>query len=247
MTRDAGAAPAPSPGPFRYHFVRIVLRLLCAAYVRIRVEGAAHLPARPVGYVACFNHPSWLDPIILAAAWPDGTRRQRMFGPREADMTLGARNRIIAWTERAVPFRPHGSDALDASRRAAALLRDGQALLIAGEGRLSDREGIVRPIESGVAYFAQLAAVPILPVGIIGTRWVRFGKTIRIRIGEPIDPTAFPRGKAGTAALAAAVRTAMQALVEGAEDGPVPGRFGAWFSEVFNDRPWLDEAAEVRR
>ena len=242
MTAGAPAAAArPSPGPFVYHFVRIVLRVLCAAYVRIRVDGAANLPTAPGGYLACFNHPSWLDPIVLAAAWPDGRRRQRVFGPREADMSVGARNRIITWTGRAVPFRPQGADALDAARRAAAVLRAGDALMIAGEGRLSDREGVVRPIEPGVAHFALMAGVPVVPVGIVGTRWVHLGKRIRIVIGTPIDPAGFPRGKAGVTALTDAIHAAVQGLVDGADDGPVPGRFGAWLSDAFNDRPWLTE------
>ena len=30
-------------------------------------------------------------------------------------------------------------------------------------------------------------------------------------------------------------------LIAGATDGPRPGRFGAWLSDAFNDRPWLDD------
>ncbi len=232
---------AGRPSPFVYHFVRIVLRVICGAYVRIRVEGTEHLPAGEGGYLACFNHPSWVDPIVLSAAWPDGRRRQRVFGPREETMAVGARNRIITWTGRGIPFRPHGADALDATRRATAALRAGDAVMIAGEGRLSDHEGVVRPIETGVGHFAQLAGVPVVPVGIIGTRWVHFGKTIRIVIGRPVDPAAFPRGKAGVALLTLAIHDAVQELVDGTDDGPVPGRFGAWLSDLFNDRPWLEE------
>ena len=57
---------------------------------------------------------------------------------------------------------------------------------IAGEGRLSDREGRIVPLEDGSAFFALRARVPIVPVAIIGTRWLRFGKRITLRAGAPI-------------------------------------------------------------
>ena len=76
------------PGPVRYHAVRLVLKAVTSAYVRIRVEGADGCP--PTGpYIICFNHPSWLDPVFLAADWPDRERRLFIFGPREQDMSRG--------------------------------------------------------------------------------------------------------------------------------------------------------------
>lgn len=232
----------PGPGPFVYHFVRLGLRFFAGCYVRIRVEGAERLPAEGP-YIICFNHPSWLDPIVLAAAWPDRQRRLFIFGPREADMSVGARNRLITWTGRGVPFKPKGADVKDATKRAVAVLRGGDCLAIAGEGRLSDHEGELLPLETGLAHFAQMARAAMLPTGIIGTRWVRFGKTIRIVIGEPVPYDAFPRGHDGARAMTAEVEGRLQALIAGARDGPVPGRFGAWFSDAFNERPWLDDPA----
>lgn len=228
------------PGPAVYLLVRLVLKVVCGVYVRIRVEGAERLP--PTGpYIICFNHPSWLDPIVLAASWPDRSRRLFIFGPREADMSVGVRNRVITLTGRGVPFRPHGADIKDATRRAVAVLRGGDCLAIAGEGRLSDREGELLPLETGLAHFAQMSRAAMVPTAVIGTRWVRFGKHIRIVIGEPVAHDAFPRGHAGARAMTAAVETELRGMLEGAEDGPMPGRFGAWLSEAFNDRPWLED------
>ena len=81
----------------------------------------------------------------------------------------------------------------------------------------------------------------MLPTAVIGTRWVHFGKTIRIVIGEPVAYDAFPRGHAGARAMTAEVETRLRAMIEGVTDGPRPGRFGAWLSEAFNERPWLDD------
>jgi len=231
----------PGPGPAVYHFVRLGLRTICGAYVRIRVEGAHRLPADGPSII-CFNHPSWLDPIVLAASWPDPTRRLFIFGPREQDMAVGWRNRLITWTGRGVPFKPGGADIKDATRRAVAVLRGGDCLAIAGEGRLSDREGELLPLETGLAHFAQMAGAAMVPTAVIGTRWVYFGKRIRIVFGDPVAHDAFPRGHAGGRAMTAEVETRLRAMIGGVEDGPVPGRFGAWLSDAFNDRPWLDGA-----
>jgi len=228
------------PSQAVYHFVRLGLRFFCGAYVRIRVEGAERLPASGP-YIICFNHPSWLDPIVLAASWPDPDRRLFIFGPREVDMTRGWRNRLITWTGRGVPFKPRGADIKDATRRAVGVLRGGDCIAIAGEGRLSDHEGELLPLETGLAHFAQMSRAAMVPTGVIGTRWVHFGKRIRIVIGEPVAHDAYPRGHEGARAMTAEVHERLQALIAGARDGPVPGRFGAWLSEAFNDRPWLDE------
>lgn len=238
-SRDAGGPPAP--GPLRYHLVRLVLSVLARSYVRFRFEGVERLPDEP--YILCVNHPSWLDPIVLAAAWPD-RRRLSIFGPREPDMSIGARNRVITWTRRGVPFKPKGADVLDATRRAAAVLRRGDLLVVAGEGRLSDEENRILPLESGVAHFAMLARVPVVPTAILGTRWVRFGGTVRFRIGEPIRVDDAALGRTSAAALTERIQERLQGLLDGVQPSQPPGPVGRWLSELFNDRPWLVQDGE---
>lgn len=221
--------------------VRLVIKALSASYVRVRITGADRLPAEG-GYLICFNHPSWLDPFFLSGWWPDADRLLYIFGPREADFSVGVRNYLIRQTGRGVPFQPDGADALDATRRSLAVLRAGHALAVAGEGRLSDHEGEPLPFEPGVGHFAMLAKVPIVPLSIDGTRWVRFGSTVRLRIGTPIDPADFRGGRAAAAAMSDAAHAAVTEGLAGVTDRPRPGPFGAWLSDLFNDRPWLDEA-----
>ena len=228
--------------------VRLFCRLAAGAYLRVRVDGRERLPvAETGGYIICFNHPSWTDPIILLGAWPDRGRRFLIFGPRERDMTIGRRNALITWTERGVPFQPGGSDIAQVTRNAARLLRSGAILAIAGEGRLSDVEGQARPLEVGVAHFALMAGVPIVPVAVSGTRRIRFGKTVRILIGMPIHGATEVDQSRRAAAQSLIRRTQdeLQRLLDelAPHDDRETGRFGAWLSEVFNERPWLDVAA----
>lgn len=226
--------------PFRYQLVRLTLKAAMGVYVRSSVSGRERLPAAGP-YIICFNHPSWLDPIVLAAQWPDTQRRLFIFGPREQDMSTGIRNRVITWTGRGVPFKPKAQDVMDATRRAVAVLRSGACLAIAGEGRLSDYEGQVRPLETGLAHFSRLAHAPIVPAAIVGTRWVHFGSAVEIRIGTPVDAADFPATKAGAAEMTARVQERLQALLEGVPERQPPGWFGRTLSEAFNDRPWLDD------
>jgi 1-acyl-sn-glycerol-3-phosphate acyltransferase len=233
--------PATSigPGPARYHLVRLFLKVMTAAYVRTRVTGAERLP--PAGaYIVCFNHPSWLDPVFFAAWWPDRERRLFVFGPREQDMSRGIRNALITWTGRGVPFKPGAQDVVDTTRRAVAVLASGACLIIAGEGRLSDHEGRILPLETGLAHFSRLSGAPIVPAAIIGSRWIHLGSRVHIRIGDAVAPSDFGGGRAGARAMTDEVQQRLQALLAGVEDREPPGWLGRTISEAFNDRPWLD-------
>lgn len=238
--RQPATAGSIGPSPFRYHLVRVVLKGLMNTYVRSSVSGQERLPASGP-YIICFNHPSWLDPIVLAAQWPDAERRLFIFGPREQDMSTGIRNRVITWTGRGVPFMPQAQDVMDATRRAVAVLKSGACLAVAGEGRLSDYEGKVRPLETGLAHFSRMARAPIVPTAIIGTRWVHFGSAVVIRIGTPVDASAYAATKTGAAEMTAEVEKRLQALLEDVPERQPPGWFGRTFSEAFNERPWLDD------
>ncbi len=240
-TRDDRYGPSDRGlrGRLKDEAVRAALRFVFGAYLRVRVEGGDHLPAS--GYLVCFNHPSWSDPLILLAWWPDRSRRFWIFGPRERDMRIGRRNALIRWSERGIAFQPGGRDIIDVTRRASRVLRHGGILAIAGEGRLSDREGEALPLQVGLGHFALMAGVPVVPVAVHGTRWLRLGKTVRIRIGDPVRLTDLPPGRRGAVELTARVQTALAGLLEGGREGPPPGPVGRWISETFNERPWLSE------
>ena len=242
MSQSSPPAPEP-PGRLKHRFIRTGLRFFIRCYLRVRMEGIEHAPTdRP--YLLNFSHPNWVDPLLLAAFWQDKPRLF-VFGPREEDMHVGGRNKIIRWTHMAVPFKPSKSDLLDTTRRAVGVLKGGYVLALAGEGRLSDREGEIVPLEDGSAYFALRARVEILPVAVIGTRWLRFGKQVTLRAGEPLSIDGLRADREGVAELTARLQTQMEALLVGVEDEGPPGPFGRWLTDVFNERPWLNEAPPV--
>jgi HAD superfamily hydrolase (TIGR01509 family) len=233
--------PAELPGPplhsllktLRYWISWIVVSILVRSYLRLRVEGLERLPGGPAVY--CFNHLNWADPFVLAAVLPYRPRLY-FFGPMEEDMAVGGRNRIMGWTGTTVPYKPGKNDLLGVTRRVRAVFNAGAVLAIAGEGRIHAGESELLPLNEGAAYFALRAGVPIVPIAINGTSWLRLGRRVRVRIGEPIHAAGRPTREA-VAALTAQTWEALHALVADHPDYRPPGPIGRWLTEVFNDWP----------
>ena len=178
-------AAGPVHRPTRVRLVRGFCSLAVRALFRLRVEGRQRFATGPAIY--CFNHLNWTDPLVLLAALP-AVPKYAMFGPKEEDMTKGARNRLISWAGFGIPYRPAKTDMLETTRRVTRILDDGWVIVIAGEGRIHRGERELMPLADGTAYFALRAGVPVIPLAINGTSWLGVGRRIRIRVGEPIVP-----------------------------------------------------------
>jgi 1-acyl-sn-glycerol-3-phosphate acyltransferase len=223
----------PVHRPFRIAFVRLFCAVVVRAILRLRVEGREHLASGPAIY--CFNHLNWTDPLILLAVLP-AVPKYAMFGPKEADMSSGARNRLIVWAGFSLPYRPEKSDLLETTRRVQRVLDEGWVILIAGEGRIHRGERELMPLADGTAYFALRGGVPIIPIAINGTSWLGFRRTVRIRIGAAI-PTEGRASREAIAELTARTAEALLLMVADYPDPTTPGPFGRWLTEVFNDWP----------
>ncbi|HYH94318.1 MAG TPA: 1-acyl-sn-glycerol-3-phosphate acyltransferase [Candidatus Saccharimonadales bacterium] len=228
-----GPAVHPIRRTIRYWASRLFVAALTRAWVRIAFEGRDRLPPGPAIYA--FNHLSWSDPFILMAVLPFRPRLH-FFGPKEEDMAVGGRNRLMHWTGTTIPYKPAKNDLLVATRRVGAVISAGGVVAIAGEGRIGTNERRILPLNDGPAYFALRSGIPLVPVAINGTSWLRFGGRVRVRAGVPILPQGRP-DRAAVSAMTAALDAAMSALIADAPPVEVPGRVGRWVSEKFNDWP----------
>jgi len=217
----------------RYWLTRGTSTVIAKSMLRISVEGRERLPREP--YLLCFSHGSWVDPFVLMAVLP-WRPRLFFFGPKEEDMTVGGRNRLMLWAGNAVPYRPGKNDLLEATRRVQAIFKGGGVLAIAAEGRIHAHESEILPLSEGAAYFALRSRVPVVPVTINGLTWFSIGSRVRIRVGEPIPVEGRPTREA-VDDLTARTWTAMHELAAGFPERRRPGRFGAWLTELFNDWP----------
>ena len=236
-TSDPPRLPGPAVSPWRrtvrYWISRIVVWAIARAYLRIRFEGREKLPGGPAIY--CFNHLSWADPFALMGILPFRPRLW-FFGPKEEDMAVGGRNRIMSWTGTTIPYKPGKNDLLEATRRVAAVIESGGVVAIAGEGRIHVRESELLPLSEGAAYFAMRSGVPLVPVAIHGTSWLRLGGRITVEVGEPVLTAGRPSREAvGEATLRLSV--VLGAMVAHAPEVTRPGRVGRWVTERFNEWP----------
>ena len=257
-TRPAGLAARPVStdggwplgphGTVGLHPLRRTLRawisrtaswVVARAYLRLRLDCADRLPRGPAIY--CFNHLNWADPFILMAILPMRPRLT-FFGPKEEDMSVGGRNRLMTWTGATIPYRPGKNDLIVATRRVHGVIAAGGVVAIAGEGRIQPFESHLRPLNEGAAYFALREGVPLVPIAIHGTSWLGFGRRIRVVVGDPIEPVGRPN-RENVDALTGRCWAALHELVRDEPERRRPGPVGRLVTEQFNDWPEGDRAA----
>jgi 1-acyl-sn-glycerol-3-phosphate acyltransferase len=69
-----------------------------------------------------------------------------------------------------------------------AILAHGDSLILFPEGRLGNSEGQLHlPLKRGTLIYALRAGVPIVPIAVIGTQDLYWGKELTVRFGEPLN------------------------------------------------------------
>ena len=182
----AGRGPARSGGRIRYYGRARLAASLVARGLFASAARGSRAAARPGPAIYCFNHLSWSDPFVLMAVLPLRPRLS-FFGPKEEDMR-GRRTEphhaLDGYDDpvQAGEERPARGDApgLGRHRQPAAWSRSP-----ARAGSIRAKPELL-PLSEGAAYFAIRSGVPLVPIAINGTSWLRFGGRVRVQVGEPI-------------------------------------------------------------
>jgi 1-acyl-sn-glycerol-3-phosphate acyltransferase len=164
--------------------IRGVGGLLYRTLARVTITGLENVPADGA-YLIAFNHISIFEPPFLLTLWPT------------APEAIGA---VEVWHEpdKKLLARMYGGIPLDRDQvsrepliKAVQALNSGHALLISPEGRLTRQPGL-RRAKWGIAFLAEKARVPIVPVGVVGStqdflkRVVALKRPgLEMRIGKP--------------------------------------------------------------
>jgi len=185
--------------------VRLLLRLSGTPLV---VQGLEHLP-RHGPYVVAVNHASYLDGPLLLGALP-------------VDVRFVAKQELEAQFLPRVLLRRIGTEFVerfDAQRgiqdteRLLQAVRRGRSLVFFPEGTLIRVPGL-QPFRMGAFVVAAQAGVPVVPMGLHGTRtilrdeqWFPRRGTVCLTIGAPIHP------QGSDWAAAVALRDAVRAQI----------------------------------
>jgi 1-acyl-sn-glycerol-3-phosphate acyltransferase len=166
--------------------VRILALPVLHLLFRITVVGRENIPRRGA-YVIIANHLNWLDSFAILATFPIEPRVHFL-----GDTTMLVTRRFQWATIKAVGgYIPvnrtlHHDAAL--FQHVDRCLQLGGAVALYPEGHYGDAEGGLQPFKKGFAHFACENRVPIVPVGLSGTRDLWLGKPVRIAIGPLIEP-----------------------------------------------------------
>jgi 1-acyl-sn-glycerol-3-phosphate acyltransferase len=129
-----------------------------------RIDGLEHLPTNR-GYILCPNHQSWVDSGILAAAIFQRLRKPLKY------ISQTSKYRFLG----AIPIQEY--DRTETLEIAEGYLRAGHPVVVFPEGN-SNGGANLRPPRTGAARLALRTGLPVIPVGIRGTRGIKFWATL---------------------------------------------------------------------
>ncbi|HYP39307.1 MAG TPA: lysophospholipid acyltransferase family protein [Chloroflexia bacterium] len=231
-TRGLRAKARPvSPVKWRIRLLRVVFRTIFQLIFRIQVSGLANVPRTQV--IICPNHLSWADSLLVLLFFPVQPRIYALARYDEAYKTA-FRRWILGIVEVVVPLKERES--VQALRTMTDILERGGSLLIFPEGAVAgSQEGSLLPLQHGASHLSLSSGVPILPVGITGTREMWLRRTLTMRVGRPIDLAQFSEGnrRARTLALTTRLEEDLLKLLPGDHERPRIKLLRKWLSEKF--------------
>ncbi len=169
-----------------YRIVRLIAVPLMRMAFDIEVHGAENIPKkRGPNYIVIGNHLNWPDEFLLLLLFPIEPRLHFL-----ADPTLLVTRKfqwfVVRHSGGYVPVVKSRHSDRRLYEHVDRCLEIGGAIAIFPEGQYGPAEGELVPFHRGFAHFAIKACVPVVPVGLSGTKDVWFRKKLRVFVGAPI-------------------------------------------------------------
>ena len=176
----------PAAGRVSWRPTGGAIRLIGRSAWRLRIERDA--PPPEGAFVLAANHFSFLDPPLLAAAFPHPIRFMALDELRGNYRLLD-----LALDTWGVIYVSRQSRSIGAVRTALSHLDEGGPVGVFPEGRRVATWGEV-PLKRGAAWLAIRAGVPLVPAAVTGSEHAmgldnRFGRgRLRVHVGAPMRP-----------------------------------------------------------
>ncbi|MBB6449107.1 1-acyl-sn-glycerol-3-phosphate acyltransferase [Geomicrobium halophilum] len=166
-----------------YLLMKPIAKMILLCTFKIEMVGKERMPTGAV--IIAANHISSYDPIILSGTF---SRKIHFLAKNELFS-----NHFSNWFLRklhAVPVDRSSGIVIRPVRHVIKIIRRGDIFGIFPEGKRCKIGENVKP-KKGVAFFGSKTGAPILPVAIVRKGKGRYRTSIKIIIGEPIDPSRF--------------------------------------------------------
>jgi 1-acyl-sn-glycerol-3-phosphate acyltransferase len=222
---------------FQAHFTTSGVRFIGTRLFgfRIEISGREHVPPDQPLIVAGGPHRNWVDGFLLLVALP----------PRPRLVFLATENVSNRWWKRllvhlAGGFEPVSTTSVlnrEVLEAALLVLARGDRLGIFPEGwdHLAGPLREIGAFRRGLAFVAQQSGRCVLPVALAGSKPLWRGKTLRVRIGPPLDPPPMEAGKAAQQTWSDALRASLQELIPPEPpEIPLARRRWTWLTDLFN-------------
>lgn len=159
-----------------YKAARVLCRALLFTVRRMEVVGKENEPMTG-GLLVVSNHTSYWDPVVMGSV----LKREIRFMAKKELFNVPLLSGFLKKVETFPVDR--GKSDLQAVKTALQLLKRGLVVGVFPEGTRSHDGSLLDPMP-GVALLAIRAQVPVLPMGLIGTRGI-CGKVV-VRVGKPV-------------------------------------------------------------
>jgi len=170
-----------------YYFGRVLIHILAIPFFWWVVKGRENLPKKGT-FIFCCNHLHITDPPVVASAIP----LKCVFMAKE-ELWRDKWSRYLVSNFGSFPVNRNSFDR-EAIKLAEEWLAKGVSLIMFPEGARS-KSSRMQPAAPGAALISLRTGVPVVPVGISGTEYIRNLKwaffhhpKVTITIGKPFSP-----------------------------------------------------------